>query len=999
MLRERSHWYYTGAFAFGVLFVLVAFFLNQQVAESVPLVGHHREQGIQSGESSVLTSTVFLPLASHGAGEVLEAPIWLHDDLPNDHEIGLFRREFFLSESLQDAELHIFADTRYQIWLDGEWIGRGPARFSPHLREYDVYHLDPLSPGPHVVAVLVQWAPNNRRSESETPFLQASIWKVNATGNRELILDTDSQWKSKMAQAWALQSEPVHAWDLIGPTELMDLREYDPTWVETSYVDDNWSNAVTKENAVRADLPRSIPLLARVSITPTLFDRGRLSSHMHIGELLPSQSSQSLHFEALRSTVINLEMLASSPEELENKVFLDNQVLSWESVSAARPDVWQASSNLMAGSHQIHFREIPSQGETFAVSSQDIDISVPFTQNLHAGRRLLLAQPTSDPEAVILEEGTSLTMKVLATPAYIVLDLGRTVHGRINMDVVGPSGTIIDVGWDERLWMDMRPLPCPGSLHPEWNQVDSWVLDGTPHRISTIDARSGRYVLLAVWGEGPVTLSDVEVYEERYPVEELGSFDSSNDLIDQVWQVGVDSLYPNMIDAYTDTPWRERGQWWGDVFVESRINEVAFGDTLLLERGLRLMAWAFDHGRPEAMAPNGAGVYMLDYGMLWVQSLADQWRLTGDERLPRDLYPVLLDFMKYLEGYENEDTGLLSLPKTHWSKTVLIDWLAPGSRYGQSTAVNAFYYATLRDAARLAEVLGEAEAADSWLRKAGQVKEEMYSTLYDSQIGCYRETIHAETTSFTSSSIESPSSSLCSPHAQAWALAYEAVPEPIQDSVAQSLLQTLSRDPTDPNVDIYGMYWVLMALGKTDLHSEAISIIQDLYVYLLSQGATTWWEGFNADQYYTASLSHGWGGSPTWYLTSYILGAKQTSSQTWQVNPAFRGLSWASGSLPLSSGELEVNWERESCESLSLHVSAPEGMSGSVLLSPVRSGSSATVTLNGVTIWDDGVSGLDEVTMVPEGLEIALQEGGNYQFDIQRVCHEIYLPLSLAYIY
>ena len=38
---------------------------------------------------------------------------------------------------------------------------------------------------------------------------------------------------------------------------------------------------------------------------------------------------------------------------------------------------------------------------------------------------------------------------------------------------------------------------------------------------------------------------------------------------------------PNMVDGYTDTPWRERGQWWGDAYVQDYINRAAFGDMAL----------------------------------------------------------------------------------------------------------------------------------------------------------------------------------------------------------------------------------------------------------------------------------------------------------------------------------------------------------------------------------------------------------------------------------
>jgi alpha-L-rhamnosidase len=384
---------------------------------------------------------------------------------------------------------------------------------------------------------------------------------------------------------------------------------------------------------------------------------------------------------------------------------------------------------------------------------------------------------------------------------------------------------------------------------------------------------------------------------------------------------------------------------------------------------------------------------MMDYGMLWVQSLLDYWRLTGDVSLLRDMFPTLLDFMSYLKGYKHSDTGLLSLPKTHWSKTVLIDWLAPHSRYGQSTAVNALYYATLQDASEIARALDKTERGNAWLQEASEIKEQMYDVLYDPEAGCYKETVYVEVNHAYEITTQSAAAiSTCSPHAQAWALACEAVPEHMEVPVADALLGGLSRDPTNPNVDIYGIYWVLEALAKTERHSEAISIIEDLYGYLLSRGATTWWEGFSADQHYTASLSHGWGGAPTWYLTSHLLGATRTAPDMWKVAPAYKGLSRASGSLPLSSGDLGVNWRYEGCESFSLGISAPNGSSGSVILSPVREGMTVTVTLNEVVIWQNDEPHDESVTLNSAGLTVDIEEGGEYTFQIDRVCHDIYLP-------
>jgi len=163
---------------------------------------------------------------------------------------------------------------------------------------------------------------------------------------------------------------------------------------------------------------------------------------------------------------------------------------------------------LLPGQHNLLLPTIPPHGLPFALSAPNATFAaLPFAQGNHAGRRLLLAEPSAQPASIPASVGVSsmgadgLAMDFDQLPAYAVLDLGRVVHGRLVADVSGPAGAIVDIGWDERL-LDgtQRPLPHPGTLHPEWDQVDSWVLDGTARPISTLDARAGRY--LAACGLG-----------------------------------------------------------------------------------------------------------------------------------------------------------------------------------------------------------------------------------------------------------------------------------------------------------------------------------------------------------------------------------------------------------------------------------------------------------------------------------------------------------------
>jgi alpha-L-rhamnosidase len=198
-------------------------------------------------------------------------------------------------------------------------------------------------------------------------------------------------------------------------------------------------------------------------------------------------------------------------------------------------------------------------------------------------------------------------------------------------------------------------------------------------------------------------------------------------------------------------------------------------------------------------------------------------------------------------------------------------------------------------------------------------------------------------------------------YAQAWPLAYGVVPESEAGRVAGALPELLSSDPATPNVGIYGFYWILEGLGQAGYHDQAISLIKSYYGRLIDLWARTWWENFLANQYYNNALSHAWGGAPTWFLTSYILGARQTGPDEWRLQPAWTSLEQAAGSLPMAQGAVQVAWQRSTCTAgastsiLHLELSAPEGTHGQMVLPRGdlhrREVGVGWVTVNGVSMW------------------------------------------------
>lgn len=907
------------------------------------------------------SQAVYLPVLSSSDDFSKLPAVWSEPDPPGSPAVVLFRYTFDLAETWQPAALEIFADTRYSAWLDGVWLGRGPARFMRNWHEYDALEIGELAAGTHTLAVLVQWAPNTRRSESTRPYLMARLtgW---LDGNRQ-ELEPGAAWRAWNPGAWQTESPAVHAWGLIGPTEYLDLSALPADWMQPGFDDAGWTPVVLvrpdeivpavtalAQRLVETDLAveaagtgyqfenqlapverdfvytyevRNLPELEDTPLTYTLLDAGYLSPGWQMVEWLPgSGQPTSQPFTLTEPVTLTLETLGVEGAPGADLILLNEQELAWKIVSAARPDVYQTRVSLTAGQHTLNAVQLPPDGLTLAVRTEpETALGFPFSQGLNAGRRLLLAAPLTETDVLTATGSSGMTLTLTAPQTYVVLDLGRVVPGRLSALVSGSAGAILDIGWDERLYIDsLRPLPYPGSLHPEWNQVDSWVLDGSPRQIETIDARAGRYVVIAFWGPGEVQIENLQVHAEHYPVAHTGAFDSGDSDLNQIWQTGVDGALANMSDNYTDTPWRERGQWWGDAYVIDQINQVAFGDQQLLRRGLQMIALQAEAGYLPGLAPHGDGVVMLDYGMLWVQALAEQVRKTGDTRLVYAGWGDLVAFMERLETYTNPQSGLLDIPFGHWSQTVYLDTVAYWDRYGQSTAVNALYVQTLKEAAWLAIQTGQAAQALEWSAQTEAVQTAANTWLFSPVEGRYLATIYQG---------EPKPASL---YAQAWALAY-GLPEPEDTAgVAAALLDLLPANPGEGRPGTYGMYWVLRGLGEAGEIQAGLEVIRSYYGYMVARGATTWWETLRADQSYNSSLSHGWGGSPTWFMSTYLSGFEPVSPDEIRLAPVVGVLESYRISLPYQNERIGLDWQATGCGTGLLSVAMPENVQGSLEL-------------------------------------------------------------------
>jgi alpha-L-rhamnosidase len=555
------------------------------------------------------------------------------------------------------------------------------------------------------------------------------------------------------------------------------------------------------------------------------------------------------------------------------------------------------------------------------------------------------------PAVTVTRHAAGLDIHFEASPSYVVLDLGRTTVGRLSGTAEGPPGATLDVGWDERLapatsW----PLPHPGSLHPAWSQVDSLALDGGARAIESLDARAGRYVLIAAW-QSPIVLRDLVVLDARSPMRQRGWLQTGDAQLDALWQIGAETVRANSSDVYAD-PWRERGLWWGDAWAVQRAANVVFGADTLRRRGLRLMAEPLAAGELVGFAPRGDQSRVRDYPLLWLLDLAEHQRWGADEALLEETWPAVVTLMERLEAETvgrqvrpgsgpsldatadsaadaaagSAGDGLLTLAEGPWHKSSFIDWAAGPARYGLSAPLNALYVDGLAAGAELATLRGEPERAARWARRAVDSAAALREALW-----------RPEARRFATSRLDGV---LVPPgaHAQAWPLAQGLGPAADMADVAAALEELLVPESPAPGgrdlptVELYGFHWVLEAFGRSGRVDLGLAAMRRWHAPLLERGLSTWPESWTADERWDAALSHGWGAAPTVFLTRWLLGARRVEEHAWRLRPGWSGPIAVEGALPLAQGSLRVRWVRVGCTAGVVEIDAPRGTHGAIEL-------------------------------------------------------------------
>jgi alpha-L-rhamnosidase len=530
------------------------------------------------------------------------------------------------------------------------------------------------------------------------------------------------------------------------------------------------------------------------------------------------------------------------------------------------------------------------------------------------------------------------------TPS-LVLDIGRETNGRLEItsDSDEPIQISLQYGESKEEAIQSPYLGTNELLIP-------------PHATVYGPKSAFRYVKLNFLGSetnAPLRFKSIRVDAIYYPVRYLGSFESSDGLLNRIWAVGAYTAHLCMQDAIWDAPKRDRMPWMGDLDVSGEVINDVFADRFLMQNTMeRLIDEA---GNPLKRDVNG----IPGYSAFWVMGEADYYRHVGDKWYLGSLHDSLARLLDYMTGELDQQDYFANTrkawPFVDWSPDLEKD--TPEAR----AATHFEFYRAFSDGAWLLSEMGDSAAASKYQARADSIRNAAQKAALDGETGTFGDRWQ--------------------PNAMA---IYSGIAN-AQETAA--IWERVLSHPPKFMISPYYNFYAITAMAESGHRREALDWIRKYWGGMIEEGATSFWEGYdpswpkqdfhahlNADdeEGYRTSLAHGWSSGATAWLTEQVLGIQPTAEGFSEVTirPDLAGLAWTRGSVPAPQGAIRVDY-KASAAGLDAQIELPNGVSARVSM-PVCAGENS-LTMNGNQMSGEFVESGTRVA-------VAIGKAGQYSF-------------------
>ncbi|WP_147676348.1 alpha-L-rhamnosidase-related protein [Algibacter pacificus] len=481
-------------------------------------------------------------------------------------------------------------------------------------------------------------------------------------------------------------------------------------------------------------------------------------------------------------------------------------------------------------------------------------------------------------------------LKLISTETHkpaILLDYGKEIHGGVKIS------------------MGIRHNKAPLKLRLRFGEsVGEAMSDIGDDKNATNDHSLRDFIIEVPWlgsievGETGFRFLRIDVVEtgENVPIKSidaafvyrdipyLGSFESSDKRLNDIWLTGAYTVHLNMQNFLWDGIKRDRLVWVGDMHPEVMTINTVFGKHDIVTKSLDLAR--NQHPLPQWM--NGIS----SYSMWWILIHKNWYNYHGDLAYLKEQEVYMVDLLDLLSTYIDENnTEILNGVR-------FLDWPTSEDPKAVHAGLQAMMVMTFEAGSEMMQALGK------------KLLEKKYKKIAKNL------------------SKHTPKDNTTKQAAALLSLANLANPKKVN-------AQILTKDGVQRMSTFYG-YYILEAMAKANDYNGALNVIRDYWGGMLDLGATTFWEDFDvldtknsgridtlpqenifdihgdfgAYCYvgYRHSLCHGWASGPTSWLSQYVLGINVLDGgNTVKLEPHLGDLEFAKGSFPTKFGVLKVS--------------------------------------------------------------------------------------------
>jgi len=596
-------------------------------------------------------------------------------------------------------------------------------------------------------------------------------------------------------------------------------------------------------------------------------------------------------------------------------------------------DSWRGSPSAILRSEIYAGEEYDARFEQNGWEDAGFDDSRWTKVSITGAPAITLSSQITSPAQVVM----TLTPKSVsrAPDGSYVFDMGQNMVGWAALKVKGAKGTRVCLRFAEILKPD-------GTIYTEnlrnADATDLYVLKGgdgerfAPH----FTFHGFRYIEVTGYPGIPDVSALTGEVVSSLRGEPAAKISTSSELVNHMWSIGIWGQRGNFLSIPTDCPQRdERLGWMGDAGVFWRTGSYNFDVASFSQKFVQDIADAqIPQGAFTNVSPNTLPVDEKDGSPAWLQQMVGApgwgdagvivpwttWLQYGNREVILRNWDAMQRWMAFIEANNPDFLRNNALGPNY------ADWLAPDEHTDKTLLATAYWALIARMMAEMAHASGKNQDEKRYDDLAANIRKAFQKAYIkgDGTVGTGTQTSYVV------------------------ALYTKMAPQELEPKLVEHLVKDIEAHDGHLSTGFLGTPFLLFALadhGRSDVaYRLLLNETYPSWGYMLSKGATTWWERWNGDTGDPGmnSYNHYAFGSVVAWLYRYVAGIDTAVDGAGFKKIVIRPhldsrLAYATADYDSAYGKISTQWTNPAGGSFKLTVKIPANTSADVYL-PAKAG-------------------------------------------------------------